>query len=343
MDNPSDGPESREAGTVREVPPELMRGPFTVARAHELGVTRTVLAGARFRAPWPGVRVPAHLPDSLRLRCAAAELAIAREGRRPVFAGPTAVLLSRLPTPLRPIGAPAPDPLTEPLHVALPPDAPRPRLDGVIAHRLSLGPDEVRPLDGLLVTSPERTWRDLGAELDVIDLVALADAVRARTPDGAARLRAQLAGARRGQVRLSRALVLSRDGVDSPMETRLRLLLAVARVPEPVVNRPVFDANGAYVHQPDLSWPRWKVALEYDGAHHLTWDDERDVLAGRATNRRRALDISRQEQLALCGWRVCVVTAYDVLARPQATVSRVVELLRAAGASVTPKPITDWS
>ena len=177
----------------------------------------------------------------------------------------------------------------------------------------------------------------------MIDLVALADAVRARTPDGAARLRAQLAGARRGQVRLSRALVLSRDGVDSPMETRLRLLLAVARVPEPVVNRPVFDANGAYVHQPDLSWPRWKVALEYDGAHHLTWDDERDVLAGRATNRRRALDISRQEQLALCGWRVCVVTAYDVLARPQATVSRVVELLRAAGASVTPKPITDWS
>jgi hypothetical protein len=35
---------------------------------------------------------------------------------------------------------------------------------------------------------------------------------------------------------------------------------------------PVLDGGGGYLHTPDLSWPRWRVAVDYDGAHHFAPD-----------------------------------------------------------------------
>ena len=71
-------------------------------------------------------------------------------------------------------------------------------------------------------------------------------------------------------IRLAReAADLVRRGVDSPMESRLRLLLVLAGLPEPEVGRPVYSADGGWLAQPDLSYPALKIAIEYDGGHHL--------------------------------------------------------------------------
>ena len=50
------------------IPPQLLDGPFTLARADELGVSRKVLRGGRFWTPIAGVRAAVALPDSLELR-----------------------------------------------------------------------------------------------------------------------------------------------------------------------------------------------------------------------------------------------------------------------------------
>ncbi|MFN8080037.1 MAG: hypothetical protein U0Q19_10765 [Kineosporiaceae bacterium] len=190
----------------------------------------------------------------------------------------------------------------------------------------------------LRVTTAVRAWGDLAASgLPDLDLVVLADAIRRREEqDGAQRLTAQVRSWRghRGVQRLREALERSSDRVDSPMETRLRLLFRAAGLPAPCVNEWVVDAFGDGIHRPDLSWPQWRVAADYDGAHHLEWDADADVVAGRRSNWRRRQDLTRQDQLATIGWQLRVFTAFDVLSLPDRAVSRMRTTLRLAGAPV---------
>jgi len=46
-----------------------------------------------------------------------------------------------------------------------------------------------------------------------------------------------------------------RIGVDSPLETRLRLLIVLAGLPEPKVNHQLRDQHGDVVMRFDLSYP----------------------------------------------------------------------------------------
>jgi hypothetical protein len=101
-----------------------------------------------------------------------------------------------------------------------------------------------------------------------------------------------------------------RPGVDSPPETRTRLVLVAAGLPEPLVNADVLDHTGAWLARPDLSWPRWRVAVEYEGDHHRT---------DRAQWRR---DLGRDAVLQANGWLVLRVGADD-LVRPDRLVARV--------------------
>ena len=133
---------------------------------------------------------------------------------------------------------------------------------------------------------------------------------------------------------LQLALAMSRDRVDSPMETRLRLMLVAAGLPEPVVNVWVLDEYGARIHRPDLSWPEWKVAVDYDGRHHGQNDSEDTVRAGQASDWRQRQDESRRDVLGDLGWAYRVFTSFDVLRRSDVSTERVRMLLRRAGAPV---------
>ncbi len=321
---------------MREIPEELRHGPFTISRAAELGLTPRVLDGSRFRAPWPGVRVLRDSPDTVLERCRAVGLVLPPSA---VFTHGTALHLGGWLTPRNERGQtlyPAREPsTTTPLHVSVPPLVPRPRGRGLVSHRWDPGPDDVIQVDGVAISSPWRTWCDLAAGGTAhTDLVILADAIRRHL--GAKRLGDRLAawGARRGSRALHAALASSRDGVDSPMETRMRLLIADAGLPEPSVNQWIVDDVGAPIHKADLSWPQWRVAVDYDGVHHQRRDGEAEVREGRASDWRQRQDQSRRDLLTDLGWVFRVLTSFDIFRRPELAMEGLRMTLRRAGAPV---------
>lgn len=99
-----------------------------------------------------------------------------------------------------------------------------------------------------------------------------------------------------------------RDGVDSPKETELRLLIVRHGFLEPQVQCPVDD--GEVLLHLDLGWPDHRVGLEYDGAVHLDRD-------------RHSHDLARHNRLRAAGWTVLQVDVWG-LARPR----RLLEHLR---------------
>ena len=96
-----------------------------------------------------------------------------------------------------------------------------------------------------------------------------------------------------------RARSLMRANTDSPKETELRLLLTRHGLPEPGINVPIFDETGGWIQDPDLSYEREKIAIQYDGAHH-------------AYPGQRRSDIFRDESARDAGWRVVVLTQTDL-------------------------------
>jgi len=108
-----------------------------------------------------------------------------------------------------------------------------------------------------------------------------------------------------GNVRLRRAIELAEPATESPMETRLRLLLVLAGLPRPQVQVPLHDDKGHFIGRPDLYYPSQRLALEYDGAIH------RETMTA---------DHRRQNRLINAGYRLLRFTAADVLSTPDSTV-----------------------
>ncbi len=100
------------------------------------------------------------------------------------------------------------------------------------------------------------------------------------------------------------------------MESALRLVILEAGLPAPQVNVPVHDGDGGWLARPDLSYPQWRIALEYQGDHHRTdrrqWQvdirrirtlQEHDwiVLLGSANDLERPASLLRALRGAICG------------------------------------------
>jgi Protein of unknown function (DUF559) len=122
----------------------------------------------------------------------------------------------------------------------------------------------------------------------------------------------------RGVRRLRHALPLLDGGADSPMESRLRLLLVRAGLPTPVSNRDVIE-DGAWLARPDLSYPEHRIAIEYEGDHH------------RTDRRQWKRDKGRRRLLEDHGWLVIEVIDDDVYKTPDLTVARIRAALVARG------------
>jgi hypothetical protein len=71
-----------------------------------------------------------------------------------------------------------------------------------------------------------------------------------------------------GVRRAQRAIALARPDVESPMESRVRVRLVLAGLPEPAVQHDVYDRAGGFVARLDLAYPWAGVGAEYDGDHH---------------------------------------------------------------------------
>ncbi|MCS6711356.1 hypothetical protein JSY14_04730 [Brachybacterium sp. EF45031] len=215
-----------------------------------------------------------------------------------------------------------------PLTLAIPPSSRRESDDLVRWVRRRLDETRVIHRDGVRILDRVGTWASLGSELSVMDLVVIADHLlrRPRACHEGGRTapyatRDQLEQALEatpgiGRPRAREALALARVGSDSPMETRLRLALRAAGLPEPVLNQPVDEAELGPT--PDMMWPRFRVAAEYDGDHHLTREQ-------------RDRDILRAERFRRLGWLVVLITSRDMQRGARPAVARVEAALRERG------------
>ena len=203
----------------------------------------------------------------------------------------------------------------------------RMRRDGVSAHR-GLETREVVLVEGLPVVSAPDTWVDLGelvgrgkpAGLD--DLIVAGD-VAANIVGGTAPLRDALARRvrPRGKVTLSYARHRIRLRSASAMETRSRLMVVRAGLPEPQLNAHVVSTTGQWLACCDLVWKGQRVVGEYNG---VQWHEGSE---------REELDGIRRGGLEHDGWRVVDIVAADVF-EPLSRQEKLYELAEALGHDV---------
>lgn len=182
-----------------------------------------------------------------------------------------------------------------PIHLSLPKGSRRVRRAGVVDHRRKLETVHVTELHGLRITTLERTWLDLcavGYPWFLEDLVAAGDHLVKHPwhPDGrlpplstVAEIRKALAevGQFKGKRLAKEALELVRVGADAASETKMRLALLDAGLPEPELQCPI-DPEDEDSPECDLGYEDCRLAMQYEGAGHRTAEQQtRDVRRDR--------------------------------------------------------------
>lgn len=277
--------------TPSRLPQELEDRPFTFEEARRRGVSLRRLRHGSLAPLGKGLRTAASLeriPLSERVRpfldindrCAVSHLTAAELGGLPSRRRVSETMTFHV---IRPEGAA---------------DLKRPH---VVVHRAKLYDDEVTTYQGIRITTPERTWLDLAAMLTVDELVVAGDhLVRVPSPDFDDRTAPLCTVAdlqrmidrhkgKRGLRKAKLALQLVRVGSDSPQETLLRLAIGRAGLPEPELNVPVDDGRPGRQVRPDLSYRRYRIAIEYEGDGH---GEESQIVR----------DIARSERYRELGW-----------------------------------------
>jgi hypothetical protein len=290
------------------VPRQLSFLPFRASAALAEGpLTRSMLRGTTWRRLLPDVFVSAETPLDHRLWCDAVALVLPEGAAIATLSAAYLWGVDLLP----------PD---APVEVAVPPDRrmrPHPRI-AVVRSPLSL--DDIVHLTGIPVTTPVRTAFDLGRRPPREKAVVAVDAllrrrvVKPEPLDAYAREHAGWPGA----PLLREVCSLAEPLTESPMETRLRLVIVDGGLPRPVAQHAIVDARGRFVARSDLAYPEAMIAIEYEGDHHRE----------RATFQR---DIARFNVLRAMGWLVLRFTAEDVLRNPGRVVAQVEAALRERG------------
>jgi hypothetical protein len=306
--------------TARKLPEELEGRPFTVAEAAQAGVSPKRLRHRSLTPLGKGIRSDgptSELPLSARVRpfievntrCAASHLDAAE-----------LLSLPRRPRKENP----------DMHHIIRPEGEAHLNRPHVIVHRMKLYEDEVTTVRGIPVTTPERTWLDMAELLSVDELVAMGDGcVRVPRADleGRDRPHCDISDlqrmidrhkGKRGIRKAKEAIKLIRVGSDSPQESLLRLAIVRAGLPEPELNVPIITDDGVRHHEPDLSYRRYKVGIEYEGEQH---GDEPQIVR----------DIARSERYIALGWTEVRVSKRHMHDDAKAAVAKVRSALLRAG------------
>jgi len=185
---------------------------------------------------------------------------------------------------------------------------------------------------GIRVSGDVPMFIELGGQLGLVDLVVVGDwLVRRRGVAPAQLVRACERSRHKGARKALAAARFVRRAVDSPMETRLRMLLVLAGLPEPEINRTVRAVDGEAVRKYDLSYPAVRVAVEFDGRLHI------EVVANWEKDLERRADMDEDD------WRLVVVIGAGIYKDPLGTLQRVHRVLLARQMpGVPPRLSDDW-
>jgi Protein of unknown function (DUF559) len=211
------------------------------------------------------------------------------------------------------------------VHVSYPRRETRCQRQGIAAHFAGAGASTTFR-EGMRISTPTQAFLELAASgVGLIDLVVAGDSLVKATGLAPKEFVDAAKEWRGNKAKLAReAAGLIRAGVDSPMETRIRLLVVLAGLPEPQVNLIIRDEDGAWVWRFDLCYEQWKLIIEYDGRQHALDEDQ---WGG---------DIDRREQLDQRGWRLLIVRAGGVYNDPERTLRRIRDALVERGATGLP-------
>jgi Protein of unknown function (DUF559) len=289
--------------------------PFSRAEARSAGISDKELRSGRYQRLFYDLYLSAQIIVTPALRAKAVLKVCPRGSQISHF---TAAELWGAIVPSQPL-----------THLSCPEPGSRTERRGVGCHRLSSHAGVVR-FRGIRVSSPEQTFIDLACMLSLVDLVVLGDSlVKAKRTTVDRLATAVKAWRGRGSRPALRAVAFVREGVDSPMESRLRMLMVLAGLPEPQVNRIVWDGAGNWEKRFDLCYPDLMLVIEYDGRQHAQTDDQ----WGR--------DIDRREDLDGDGWRLIVVRSNGIYVEPLRTLERIADAMRARGAKSVPTRFRD--
>jgi very-short-patch-repair endonuclease len=188
---------------------------------------------------------------------------------------------------------------------------------GCLVREITIAPTDLARVDGCWVTSPVRTAFDCARWLSLTEAVMVADefahAGLLTRDDLASYIRTHRR--LRGVVQADRVVQLMEPLTESPMESRLRMLLIREGFGVPVAQYVVRNSHGDFVARADLAYPDRRLIVEYDGAVH--WEQR------RADDRRR-------DAIRALGWTVLVASRSDYYEHPQEFVAQVRRALAAA-------------
>jgi hypothetical protein len=227
-----------------------------------------------YRALFPDIYLSKDVVPSLKLRTVGAWLWSGREG---VIAGRAAAALHGA------LWIDATTPVEMIWRCGRPPS-------GLVVRNERIDAEDVMLIDGMFVTTPERTAFDIARHLRRDPAIKHLDALARTTGIKATdvELLAERYPRARGLPRSRIALPLMDGGAESPQETRVRLILIDDGLPAPRTQIRVTDgAREAFI---DMGYDEPMVGLDYDGEQHQT---DRD---------RYVHDIGRAELVDRQGW-----------------------------------------
>jgi very-short-patch-repair endonuclease len=299
-------------GQSRRVPIDT-RMPFRRRDALAAGITDHALGSGRFRLLLRGVYVAHEVKVDGYIEARAALLA---SHRAAFVSHHTAARLYRAVVPH-----------SHQLHLSVPRGTSRADRDDLVVHSSSRVPVVFR---GQRVTTPEDTFLDMAAHLDLVDLVILGDSlVKGHRAAPAGLVRAAGSARGRGARRARRAAALVRRGVDSPMETRCRLLRVLSGLPELETDLRFHDEHGNLRRRLDAGDRATRTAVEYDGRHHVERQTQWEA------------DLGRREEFEDDEWRIVTLVSKDVYKTPADTVARLERIFRRRGLKMG-RPSQEW-
>ena len=291
------------------------RKPFTRAEGRAVGITDEMLLTRSFHKVLYDSWVSSHVAITPMLRATAA-IRLAPDGSR--VSHHTAAEIWGAVVPAEPN-----------VHLTVPTANDRLVRKGIRSHYPS------RPIGltwkkGLPVSTPEQAFLELASiGVGLVDLVVAADSMVKAGSVTLDRLRTAAENYSGRACRVARrAAGLARDGVDSPMESRLRMLIVLAGLPEPRVNLVVRGIDGEWHRRYDLAYENLHLIIEYDGRQH-------------AETAQWLTDIHRREQLDRMHWRIIVVTSEGIFREPAETLRRIRSALVECGAVKVRKTFKD--
>ena len=295
---------------INPLPDELQYRAFTTYESRELGIPAKRL---RAKDLSDGGRL-IHLPTGREIELLERARVLAAATPGAWVSHETAALLTGLGLPPWMGGGDA-------IHLSKPHTLPRVRRAGVTGHRVRVHPGEVMDFEGIPVAVRPRTWLDLAKDLPLPYVIAMGDQLIRRPrlsfesrsepyayPSGLRLLIRQhpnLQGVEKARL----ALDDMRVGADSYPETFLRLAMRDAGLPEPELQLQL-DLLDPISPRADLGYRRFRIAVQYDGAHHLTREQQ-------------SRDNRRDEAFLRAGWSYFKVNADDLAEGFAGVISRI--------------------